>query len=259
MPGLQDLQSRFMDYLLDESSEMVEHVESTPMLSAKGRLDIYAIAYKLRLKEAITTDYGKLASYLGDEQFDQLMDRYIEKYPSQTTNLRYFSTHLPDLVRDEIPFNSLEELYELACIERAFADSFDAKDLQFATLEDLAVLPEEVWGTLQFVFQKSVQILWLNHNSFPIWKALDNEDTPPKVEKTEAFAWVLWRREDLVSHYRVLAGAEIAILELAMKGETFAVMCEKLLGFFSEEETPMKAISFLQSWLNEQMLVGFEY
>lgn len=259
MSGLQDMQHRFMDYLLDESSEVVDDIESTPMLSAKGRLDIYAIAYKLRLKEAITTDYDKLASYLGDEQFDQLMDRYIEKYPSHTTNLRYFSINLPELTREEAPFNQLPELYELACIERSFADSFDAKDQQFSTIEDLAALPEQAWETLSFTFQKSVQLLWLEYNSFPIWKALADEKTPPKPEKTDAMAWVLWRRSDLISHYKILSEVEIAILDLAIKGESFAVICEKLLDYFNEEETPMKAISYLQSWIAEEMLSGFEY
>ncbi|MFW5450273.1 MAG: putative DNA-binding domain-containing protein [Methylophagaceae bacterium] len=259
MSGLQDMQHRFMDYLLDESSEVVDDIESTPMLSAKGRLDIYAIAYKLRLKEAITTDYDKLASYLGDEQFDQLMDRYIEKHPSHTTNLRYFSINLPELTREEAPFNQLPELYELACIERSFADSFDAKDQQFSTIEDLAALPEQAWETLSFTFQKSVQLLWLEYNSFPIWKALADEKTPPKPEKTDAMAWVLWRRSDLISHYKILSEVEIAILDLAIKGESFAVICEKLLDYFNEEETPMKAISYLQSWIAEEMLSGFEY
>ncbi|MBL1321249.1 MAG: putative DNA-binding domain-containing protein [Methylophaga sp.] len=259
MPGLQELQYRFMDYLLDESTAMVDDIESTPMLSAKGRLDIYAAAYRLRLKEAITTDYDKLASYLGDDRFDQLMESYIDKYPSHTTNLRYFSVNLPELIRDDTDYEHIAEVYELACIDRAFADSFDAKDLQFSTMDDLAALPEQAWGTLTFKFQKSVQILWLEHNSFPIWKALAEEETPPKAEKSHATAWILWRRSDLISHYRMLAPEEIAILALAMQGETFAVMCEKLLDFFSEEETPMKAISFLQSWISEEMLAGFEY
>jgi len=259
MSGLRDLQHRFMDYLLDQSSAVVGDIESTPMLSAKGRLDIYASAYKLRLKEAILIDYDKLASYLGDEQFDKLMVRYIEKHPSHTTNLRYFSVHLPELVRDESPFNQLEELQELAYIERAFANSFDAKDQQFATQNDLESLPTEAWGTLQFSFQKSVQILWLQYNSFPIWKALSEKKIPPKVEKLELAAWVLWRQSSLISHYRVLAEPEIAALDLAMKGETFAVICEKLLAFFSEEETPLKAISFLQSWISEEMLADLKY
>ena len=259
MSELHTLQKHFINYLLDRPTAIVDEIESTPMLSAKGRLDLYAFAYRLRLKEAMTTDYGKLASYLGDERFEQLMDSYIDKYPSHTTNLRYFSIYLPELIRDEAAYNHLPELYELACIERAFADSFDAKDLTVSTINDLAELPEEAWNTLKFKFQKSVQILWLEHNSFPIWKALAEEKTPPKAEKNSTSAWVLWRRSDLISHYRILATEETAILVLALKGESFAVMCEKLLDFYSEDETPMKAISLLQSWISEEMLAGFDY
>lgn len=162
-------------------------------------------------------------------------------------------------MRDEAPFNKAAELYELAHIERSFADSFDAKDLQFTTQDHLAALPAEAWETLTFTFQKSVRVLWLHDNSFPIWKALAEENRPPKLEKTEATAWILWRRSDLITHYRVLSEAEIVILDLAIKGETFAVMCEKLLDFFSEQETPTRAISFLQLWIQEEMLAGFEY
>jgi len=258
-PTLHDLQHQFMDYLLDGTTAIVDQIESTPMRSAKGRLDLYASAYRLRLKEAITTDYDKLASYLGDERFDQLMDRYIDSYPSHTANLRYFSIHMPELIRNDADYAHLPELYELASIERAFANSFDAKDLQFVTIEDLATLPEQAWGTLTFKFQNSVQIVWLEHNSFPIWKALADETIPPKVEKTSEKAWILWRRSDLVSHYRIVSTEEIAILALAMEGENFAGICEKLLDFYTEEETPMKAISFLQTWIAEEMLAGFEY
>lgn len=68
-------------------------------------------------------------------------------------------------MREEAPFNQLPEL---ACIERSFANSFDAKDQQFATIDDLAAFPEKPWETLSFTFQKSVQLLWLEDNSFPV-------------------------------------------------------------------------------------------
>ena len=64
----------------------------------------------------------------------------------------------------------------------------------------------------------------------------------------------MWRRADLVSHYRALDEAEYEALELAMQGEDFSAMCERLLDFFSEEETPMKAVGFLQSWIQDEML-----
>jgi len=229
------------------------------MRSAEGRLAIYASAYKSRLKEAILTDYDKLATYLGDEQFDSVMELYIEKYPSHTTSLRYFSIHLPELVRDEAPFDQFPELYEIACIERVFANSFDAKDIIFTTINDLATLPPEAWETLIFEFQQSAQILNLKHNSFSIWKALSAETQPPQLESAEPVSWIVWRRSNLVSHYRALPAEEEVALRLAMAGETFAVICEQLLQFFSEEETPAKAISFLQSWVNEEMLAGLRY
>jgi hypothetical protein len=254
---LHDLQQNFMNYVLGEQSDMVDKIESTPALSAKGRLDIYATAYKLRLKEAITTDYGKLHSYLGDEQFDDLMERYIDKYPSHITNLRYFSISMPELLRDEAPFKQVPVLAELARIEAAFANSFDAADHNFITINDLAALAPEAWGTLQIEFQKSVQILAMKYNSFAIWKALSADEMPPKPIKSEqAVMWILWRRSDLVSHYRAMTEPEYAALNLAMKGEDFSAICEKLLSFFSEEETPMKAVGFLQSWIQEEMLSG---
>jgi len=259
MSELKDLQQHFMNYLLDEPSTIIDEIESTPMRSAEGRLAIYASAYKSRLKEAILTDYDKLASYLGDEQFDNVMDRYIEKHPSHTTSLRYFSINLPELVRDEAPYNQFPELYEIASIERGFANSFDAKDTVFTTINDLATLPPEAWETLSFEFQQSAQILNLKHNSFSIWKALSEDLQPPKLELAEQVNWVVWRRSNLVSHYRALSIEEEVALRLAIKGETFAAICEQLLQFFSEEETPVKAITFLQSWVEEEMLAGLNY
>ena len=132
---LHDLQQNFMNYVLGESSDMVEKIESTPALSAKGRLDIYATAYKLRLKEAITTDYAKLHSYLGDEQFDAVMERYIDKYPSHITNLRYYSISMPILLREERPFNQMPVLAELATIEAAFSDIVLSEQLNSDIIE----------------------------------------------------------------------------------------------------------------------------
>jgi putative DNA-binding protein len=256
---LHDLQQNFMNYVLGESSDMVEKIESTPALSAKGRLDIYATAYKLRLKEAITTDYAKLHSYLGDEQFDTVMERYIDKYPSHITNLRYYSISMPILLREEQPFNQMPVLAELATIEAAFADSFDAEDHSFVTINNLAALAPEAWAILQLKFQKSVQVLTIEHNSFAIWQALSAEETPPEANKSESVvSWILWRKADLVSHYRALGAAEFAALELAMQGESFSAICERLLDFFSEEETPMKAVGYLQSWIQEEMLAGLK-
>ncbi len=255
MSELHHLQRQFLHYILGRPSTIEDNVESTSVLSAAGRLSIYATGYKLRLKEAITTDYEKLHTYLGDTQFDQLMDRHIEKYPSAETSLRYYSTHIPQLLQEEFPFNQFPILHEIATIESAFANSFDAADSGWASLDDLAALAPESWATLQLGFQPSVQLLSLNMNSFEIWKALSNDNPPPEaILSPSPTTWVLWRNKGLVSHYRPLAEAEKTMLILVLQGANFSELCEKLLDFFSEIDTPMQAVSFLQSWLQEEML-----
>jgi len=45
-------------------------------------------------------------------------------------------------------------------------------------------------------------------------------------------------------------------MQLAMQGKNFAELCESLLEFYSEEETPLKAITFLQSWIQDEQLAA---
>ena len=253
---LKQLQHQFMSYLLGQQKDIINNIQSTPMRSAEGRMDIYANAYRMRLKEAMTTDFEKLHTYLGDQQFDMLMDHYIDVYPSHTTSLRYFSNHVPDLL-GKPPFDELPVLKEIAVIERAFADSFDAKDAQFASLEQLAAIDPNLWAYLQLEMQTSLQILPFSYNTFAIWKALSDEETPPDVEKMETDSlWVLWRKSDLISHYRHLSAAEASALRATQQGASFADICECLLDFFSEEETPVQAVTMLQSWIQEEMVSG---
>lgn len=260
MTDLRKLQQDFMHYVLGQQSGIVEQIASTPVMSAKKRLDIYATAYKLRLKEAICTDYEVLHLYLGDEQFDNVMECYIARYPSHITNLRYYSVEMVTLLKTELPFKQHPVLAELATIESSFANSFDSPDQSVMTLDELARLAPAAWATLTLNFHASVQILSMGFNSFEIWRALSDKQSPPELTVVpELSYWVLWRRSTLISHYRALDAAENSALSLALQGESFAVICEALLAHFSEEDTPMKAVSYLQSWIDEEMLAELAY
>lgn len=260
MVELKTLQQQFMSHLLGQPSDIEQAIQSTAMMSAHDRLHIYANAYRMRLKEALQTDYDKLHSYLGDAQFDALLEQYIEAYPSHTTSLRYFSIDLPALLEQEAPYNQFQEVIELAKIEQTFANSFDADNAQTLTLDDFASIPEAAWPSLQLRFQPSLQIVSCRTNAFAIWKALSADETPPPKEvKQELSYWLVWRRSDLITHYRPLSVAEHHGLTAMLAGENFAQLCECLLAYFSEQETPMQAIGFLQGWVQEEMLADLSF
>ena len=253
MDALRKLQHEFLDYLLDDAElDIVERIESTPRRSAEQRMVFYGNAYVLRLKEALSTDYERLHSYLGDELFESLMLHYIERYPSHHPSLRYFGQHMVELVESLEPFKQLAEVGEITRIEQAFANSFDAADCQCVSLDQLAQLEPAAWATLTLRFHGAVQLLPQQYNSFQIWRALSNEQTPPQKAADET-SWLIWR-QDLVSRYRALQKAELAALTVAISGGSFADVCAVLLEHCSEQETPLKAVGYLQQWINDQMV-----
>lgn len=253
MNTLRNLQNDFLGYLLDDSEfGIIKRIESTPQGSAEQRMTYYGNAYILRLKEALSTDYERLHCYLGDELFESLMMHYIERYPSEQTSLRYFGQHMVQLVTQLEPFNTLPEVAEITRIEQAFAKSFDAADCQCVTQNQLAQLPPDAWASLTLRFHDAVQLLAQRYNSFQIWQLLANEQTPPTKTADET-TWLIWRH-DLVSHYRALDSVELTALTSVMKTGSFTQMCEALLEHCSEEEVPLKAVGYLQQWINDQMV-----
>ncbi len=253
MDALRKLQHEFLGYLLNNAAQgIVEHIESTPQHSAEQRMTFYGNAYVLRLKEALGIDYERLHSYLGDELFETLRVQYIESYPSHHPSLRYFGQHMVAMVEQLEPFKQLPEIAEITRIEQAFANSFDAANCPCVTLDQLAQLEPDAWATLTLRFHDAVQLLPQHSNSFQIWRALANAETPPQKTANET-TWLIWR-QDLVSRYRALESAEITALTLAISGASFADLCEALLEHFSEAETPQRAVSYLQQWINDQLM-----
>jgi len=255
MNTLRNLQHEFMCYLVDDAApEIITRIESTPQRSAEQRMSYYGQAYILRLKEALCTDYERLHCYLGDELFDTLISQYIEKHPSQHTSLRYFGQHFLQFVEAFEPFKSLPEVAEITRIEQAFANSFDAADCPCVIQNQLAQLVPEAWASLTLSMHDSVQLLPLDYNSFQIWKMLNNEQMPPERTRDET-TWLIWRY-NLVSQYRALDKAELSALTIAISNGSFSHICEALLDHFSEEEVPLKAVGYLQQWINNQMVCG---
>jgi len=252
MSGLRDLQHEFLNYILEKPSVIVDNIVSSRDVTAKQRLDLYACGYKLRLKEAMLTDYEQLHAYLGDDLFEQLMETYIEHYPSHHPSLRYFSKNIPVILTENEPWTRAPELLEIAVIEKAFCDSFDADDSTTATLQDLSLVELQDWPMLKVRFHDSVQLLSMKHNSVQIWQALSDSKIPPDVEQDPA-TWLIWRKA-LVSQYRALSDAEESTIRLMMSGGDFSELCEALLDYYNEEETPQQAIALLQGWLSNEMV-----
>ena len=66
MTALKQMQQSFMGCLFGRESNIIDQIEATPDATSEQRLSVYTSGYRLRLKEALSTDYERLHGYLGD-------------------------------------------------------------------------------------------------------------------------------------------------------------------------------------------------
>jgi hypothetical protein len=170
---LRRLQEDFQGYLLAPDGRVQPQVLGSAEVSAGERLAIYANAYRLRLLEALGTDYPGLHALMGDDEFDAMGRAYIAAHPSPYFSLRWFGDRMSDFLRTTEPYSKYPVFAEMAAFEWAKSDAFDAADSETAAIEDMAALPPDAWPALTFVPQASLRRLDLRWNVPTVWKAID--------------------------------------------------------------------------------------
>ena len=254
MNELAQLQQEFQQYLLSGKTDINPSVLSTNEVSAEQRLGIYRDAYHLRLIECLTTTFTALHSYLGTEEFQKMCRSFIELHPSYYRSIRWYGDLMSVFLKNYYD-KAYSFLAELADLEWKMTLAFDAQDAAVVTLEQMAAVAPDAWVNLSFVIHPSVQrgnYLW---NAIPLWRALNDDiELPNLEEESEASSWIIWRSADYVIHYYCLKKDEAWMIDGVIKGLTFAVLCEGLCEWISEEQVAMTAASYLKGWIEKGIL-----
>lgn len=259
MSELAKLQSQFMDYLLTASPEgqtpitpeaaaFQAKIADQQGIGADVRMQIYANAYRIRLKETMETDHEMLGLYLGDELFDKLAIEYTHAHPSRFRSLREFCDALPDFLQQDDFFSQYPILADLARFERRLLNAFDAADAQRASFSELQALAPTSWPACRLRFHPSVQVFICHSNAVESWQALKQTKAPPVPDYQSRRAWLLWRSDSRLTEFISLTEEQLLLLQGFIRGENFATQCELMLEFHDEQLAPMKVLQALQAW-----------
>ena len=114
MSALANLQDLFQTHIYLRDERMLAQVQGSERVPASVRLAIYSDGYRLRLIEALSTDYPGTHGLLGDEQFDRAMRAYIHAYPSKARNLRWYGENVASFLAHAEPYAQHPLLAEMA-------------------------------------------------------------------------------------------------------------------------------------------------
>jgi hypothetical protein len=254
MSKLAQLQQDFQAYVLHAAEPMKREVVSTDRVPAEVRLDIYSTAYRLRLLEALETEYVALKAAVGDEEFERLGLAYIDAYPSLYPNLRWFGGNLDVWLKTMEPYSNDLILSELATFEWAMGLAFDAPDATVVTIEQMASVPGEQWPEMRFVPHPSLQRRELASNAPLIWKAVDAEEAPPQpLYQHIPLTWIIWRHE-LKTYFRSLPVDEAWALSAMNTGASFSEICAGLCEWVDELSVAQHAAGLLKGWVENGLV-----
>lgn len=252
IPDLARLQAGFRDYLVSGADEALPAplIRSANGIDAVRRLDVYRNAYHIRLQAALAHDFPALLACMGDEAFGREMAGYLRAHPSSSPSLRDLGRRLPAYLASRGKFCWAD----LARIEWAVLEAFDAADAEVSTPDDLRRTPPPEWQDLHFGFHPSVTLLKVQRQAFESWSACRKGQPLPENPRHETVPLLVWRgiqgpvvRPLSVECHRLLAtlGA----------GCSFGQACEALLSLLAPDAIAQTAAACLYQWLENGCLV----
>lgn len=254
MRDLDRLQAAFQDFILTRDPAVNAAIIGIAKVDATTRLGIYANAYRLRLLEALDTDYPGLHTIAGDEEFERIGRAYIDAHPSTFRSLRWFGDRMSEFLRTSEPYCQYPVFAEMAAFEWAMSDAFDAADSPLASVENMAAIAADAWPASRFTPHASLRRLDLHWSVPTVWKAIDAEQDPPALDESDVpIAWLVWRR-DLRTYFRSLDVAEAWAVDAMTRGETFSMICEGLTEWIDTQNVPMHAAGLLKRWLTDGLI-----
>jgi hypothetical protein len=211
------------------------------------------------LRDSLREDFSGCARIAGDAAFERLVARYLVTHPSDNPSLRHHGRHFPEFLRVHGAALSTEcgglrpDLADLAALEWARIEAFDAPETAPLDSSTLAALAPEAWAELELRLVPAHRIVVSEYALDALWLAaeLDGVVDPPRPCEQRL---LVWRRGFSVYH-RVVAGDEVRALALLEQPVTFGRLCTAFTPDGPTTEAADHALAVLRQWLADELLM----
>jgi hypothetical protein len=237
------------------SSPLFAWLRADRGLAAPERMQIYTHAYFARIHGVLRDDFPALQAALGDAAFHDLAKLYLMAHPPRHYSLRFAGAELPAFLRGPVvevfrrrwPFAA-----DLAALEWARVDVFDAPDSELLTRDSLTELAPERWNELRLGLTPATRVLALEWPVSELREAWAGDLPLPALERRPAHVLVHRRGEEV--RQRELSALEARALGLVREGNDFESLCGAIAEETGEAAVVERVAGLLERWLADQLL-----
>ncbi len=235
---------------------LLELIQGRGALDAAARLDIYAGMHRTRLVDVLREDFPRVRAVLGDDGFAAGACRYLARHPSTNPSVRHVGRQFAAFLAETVAVPAY--LGDLARLEWARVEVFDAADAEPLRLLELQARPAEAWPALRLRPVPAcalVESVWPLHR---VWvDAEGRAGSPPPDPAREATAVRVWREGWTVSH-AAMGATEASAFRALARGETFAGICAALETELGAETAAQDMGAVLMRWIEDGLLARLD-
>ena len=209
------------------ATRLEDVVPGNDRLTAEQQLRIYAYAYYRRLIDVMAEEYPGVLALLGEEGFDGLVRAFLQEHPSTSWTLNRLSVPFPAWLRSEGDRRGDGRMLfaaDVARVERAMDDVWDAPFEDPISADALAAVPPEGWADLHLVTAQCLRLLALDHpvtDFMDLARAGEPADIAPPTP-----SWVLVHRRGTRRFRPPLTHEQFDLLSALVAGGTLGEALE---------------------------------
>jgi len=225
--------------LAEKGSAAVEQlILPSATLAPVERVAIYHDMYLLRMEEALEADFPAIEHFVGHGRFHKLVADYVEMFPSRSYTLNRLADHLPEFIQSDESLRHRNFLYDLARLELAVTQAFDASPAAPLTSEQIAGVPDDAWDRARLRPVPSLHLMAFRYSVSEYLESVQEDAAHPATTRKDSW-YAIYRRGHSVRRLELSRRAYHLLLDLRdgkTLGEGLARLARKFRRGVSEEE-----------------------
>lgn len=266
MTSLSDVQARLAGLIRqgrtlvgdgDAAAFVRKQIAGNDRLCPEEQLEIYREQFWLRHTSALLEDYPGLSGILGQKDWERLAEAYLETHPPSHFSLRELGAKLPRFLAEHpnsVPHPAL--CLDMARLEWAYVEVFDAVEESPPSIEELRALPEEAWATCKLEISSALRLLRFTYPVADLRRALKTSQPGQHIALPDMQPQptaVYRRNRELFD--TPLEDAGFRILERLSAGRPLLSAVDEVLTAAPGEAESIQ--SSLQQWFHEWTATGW--
>jgi hypothetical protein len=237
------------------------HVAGNERLSPVEQVEIYREQFWLRHTGSLLEDFPGLSGILGQQDWERLAVSYLKEEVPASFSLRDLGHALPAHVERAawLPHHAL--CVDMARLEWAYVELFDAPEVPPLDGRKLAALPEEAWETARIVLSPALALLRVTYPVPELRRKLKRAGPDPvPIPEPAPADLVLYRGKDLSLYATPVSEAAFALLGALREGVPLVPACERAAAEVpaGAEEIEAKAGEWFLDWGRRGWVVDVE-